>query len=462
MTVLTATGSTVLNGGGLITLSNSAFNLITGTAGAVLTNVDNIISGAGSISGVGLINQAAGAINGDQTLPLILNLFGTAVNQGLLEATHGGTLKLSGNIDNTGGQILADGGRVILGGVTITNGALLAGLQSAFVVEGIGNTLIGGGLNGIDLSGGVTLYGDAVLTIEGALNNFGELLIKTGKGASTTDLIVGAPGVILGGGGQIVLSSLSSVITGFTSGSTLNNLDNLITGSGLLGNGLLTLINGVEGTILGSGGNLIIDTGTNSIANAGLIGASGGRTVVGSVIDNSGVLESEGGALTVLGAVTGSGQGIVNGGVLSFASSFAQNVIFQGAGILRLAHSQGYTGTISGFSNSGATSLDLKDIRFVGSGEATYNGNASGGVLTVSDGRHTTRISMVGDYVGSTFTASSDGHGGTIVTDHAGPGASVLQFTAAAAGLETRSAASSLSSHDWRPSSASTLARPMA
>ena len=74
---------------------------------------------------------------------------------------------------------------------------------------------------------------------------------------------------------------------------------------------------------------------------------------------------------------------------------------------------------ISGFSASGGTSLDLADIGFAHTGQATFSGTSSSGVLTVADGTHTAHIRLNGDYLGSTFTASSDGHGGTIVV--AGP-----------------------------------------
>ena len=201
---LTAVGGTTLNGGGVINLSNEAFNLITGAAGAVLTNVNNTIQGSGSILGVQLINQAAGAIAADQQIPLVIDAFGTTVNQGLLEATHGGTLKLGGNINNVGGTILADAGRVILGGVTITGGALSAGVAGAFVAYEGADALLSGGLNGIGISAPLILYANAMLTLEGAVNNFGKLLIKAGKGQNNTQLLIGAPGVILSGGGQIL------------------------------------------------------------------------------------------------------------------------------------------------------------------------------------------------------------------------------------------------------------------
>ena len=50
-----------------------------------------------------------------------------------------------------------------------------------------------------------------------------------------------------------------------------------------------------------------------------------------------------------------------------------------------------------------------------------YSGDASGGTLTVTDGSHTAQIALLGNYLASTFVASSDGHGGTMVVDPALP-----------------------------------------
>ena len=48
---------------------------------------------------------------------------------------------------------------------------------------------------------------------------------------------------------------------------------------------------------------------------------------------------------------------------------------------------------------------------------ATFLGNANGGTLTVTDGTHAAHIALLGDYLTSGWTLSSDGHGGTIVVD---------------------------------------------
>ncbi|MGI8839472.1 MAG: hypothetical protein ACR2F8_01585 [Caulobacteraceae bacterium] len=140
---------------------------------------------------------------------------------------------------------------------------------------------------------------------------------------------------------------------------------------------------------------------------------------------------------TFVGAVLG------GGGTLDLASSFTQNVTFTGAtGELGLAQSQGYTGSISGFSKTGGTSLDLGDIAFGGSTKATYAGTSKSGVLTVADGTHTANITLIGNYAKATFTTSSDGHGGTIVVDPK-TGASAALSTSAAGAVQTFIAAAS-------------------
>jgi hypothetical protein len=96
-----------------------------------------------------------------------------------------------------------------------------------------------------------------------------------------------------------------------------------------------------------------------------------------------------------------------------------------------------FTQTVTGFSTRGRTTLDLDDIRFVDSGEATFSGTAAGGVLTVTDGAHTAHITLKGDYRGATFVASKDGFGGTdVVAQKANAfAAPVDAFIAAMAGL---------------------------
>ncbi len=46
-----------------------------------------------------------------------------------------------------------------------------------------------------------------------------------------------------------------------------------------------------------------------------------------------------------------------------------------------------------------------------------YTGNAMSGTLTVTDGTHTARLTMLGSYVAANFHLADDGHGGTLVND---------------------------------------------
>jgi hypothetical protein len=153
-------------------------------------------------------------------------------------------------------------------------------------------------------------------------------------------------------------------------------------------------------------------------------------------------LVAAGGTLTLNKDVTGSGAAHISGGTLVAAGAFSENVQFTGSsGTLALAHAQAYAGKVSGFSHTGTTSLDLQDIGFVSASEATFAGTTAGGTLTVTDGTHTAKIKLVGNYTGASFTASSDGHGGTVIVD---PTPSAPHFVAAIAAHGARGGASLL------------------
>jgi hypothetical protein len=64
--------------------------------------------------------------------------------------------------------------------------------------------------------------------------------------------------------------------------------------------------------------------------------------------------------------------------------------------------------------------LDLRDIAFI-SGTTTSSfveaGNNLSGTLTITTSGTTTNITLLGQYVAGQFHLTSDGHGGTLVTD---------------------------------------------
>jgi hypothetical protein len=173
-----------------------------------------------------------------------------------------------------------------------------------------------------------------------------------------------------------------------------------------------------------------------TLANAGLADAiTGGALTITGAVANAGLLQVGGGVMTVEGAVSGAGTVRILSGTADFASGFSQNVAFTGStGVLELGKSQTYAGAVSGLAKTGGSQLDLRDIAYSGSTKASFAGTAASGTLTVTDGTHTAKITLTGDYTASAFTVAPDGHGGTLVKDPPGAHA-VAAFADAMAGL---------------------------
>ena len=107
---------------------------------------------------------------------------------------------------------------------------------------------------------------------------------------------------------------------------------------------------------------------------------------------------------------------IDNGGTAEISGASSQAVTFEGAtGTLKLDDAPAFTGHISGL--TGADAIDLADISYGANTKASFSGNANGGTLTVTDGTQTANIALLGNYLTSGWTLSSDGHGGTVVVD---------------------------------------------
>ena len=305
--------------------------------------------------------------------------------------------------------------------VTTGDKVTFTGSGDAFsgTVAGAGSVVWSGGsdaFSGLTFSATSQTVTGAEVTLSGAIN------LTTNMSLTSTNLIVAAGGAILGGTGEFILSAnASNSLYGADNAASLI-VNGRFYGAGQLGAGQLTLIIGAGGFVDGyTTVALTINTGSNIIQDAGtLYGIGSGGTFVDSAVDNTGKLYADGGTLTLNGAVTGAGTGDITSGTLFAASTFTENVTFTASttGTLELANSQAYTGDVTGFSLTGATALDLNDIDFInGTTKATYSGTATSGTLTVTDGTHTAHITLEGNYTSSTFTVSSDGHGGTKVVD---------------------------------------------
>ena len=218
----------------------------------------------------------------------------------------------------------------------------------------------------VDNAGTMTVSDGAMLPLEGLVDNTGAIALNSN--GDVTELQIVGDGVTLEGGGQVILSDAKeNMIVGANADATLTNVDNTIAGAGQIGDGdsNLTLINESAGTIDANiaGGILTLETG-NTIVNGGLLEASNGGTLqIDDNVSNAGTLEANGGTLVAGGTVTGSGDvAIGDGGHAEFASTFDQNVMFTGPGVLELDHSQSYGGTVIGFATGDA--IDLNDLPY--------------------------------------------------------------------------------------------------
>jgi hypothetical protein len=123
-----------LQGHGQVTLSDSANNVVTGTAADVtLTNVDNTISGAGHLGdgAMILVNQGTIIATGTNSLDIDTGT-NSVVNSGTLEATGSGGLVIHSDVVNdaavngegitSGGFIWANGGNITIEGNVSGNG----------------------------------------------------------------------------------------------------------------------------------------------------------------------------------------------------------------------------------------------------------------------------------------------------------------------------------------------------
>jgi hypothetical protein len=86
-------------------------------------------------------------------------------------------------------------------------------------------------------------------------------------------------------------------------------------------------------------------------------------------------------------------------------------------GTLRLDNPASFAGSVAGM--SGQDMIDLADIDASKVQPPSYSGDASGGTLRVTDGVHAANIALLGNYLAAAFVTSSDGHGGTSVTETA-------------------------------------------
>ena len=344
-------------------LPDSADISLTGTAAAILQlNGDNETIGTLNSANVNaeLRTIAAGpsiltVTNGGTYNGKVTG--GTGATHFTLETT-GGTLTLGGTTDNVAGNLLVNGGTVILNKTAATMRAVGA---VATVNTG---TLQLSGTNGdqiadaavVNLNGGTVDLNGLSETI-GALNGLGGTIKNTGVAASTLTL-GGTNGNSTGFFGTISddVGTIALVKTG--------------TGSMLLGSD-----NNYSGGTTISGGNLQVGAG----GAAGSLGS-------GPLVNNSLLSINRTGSLTIAGAISGSGPILHNGGgttTLTANSSTFTGPIVVNAGTLVVNNNVG-TGNVTialGATLTGSNGT-MGDVAVAG---GTLSPGTGTGTLTMGD-----------------------------------------------------------------------------
>ena len=416
-----------LEGNGKVTLSDNPSNSISGG----LFDSSNTISGAGTITFDRMINDVGGIIDATGVNPLyVSNVEGAdwIRNLGTLESTNPNHFSAVGGleIDSTTiynyGIIEANGPNThvrlyhcyIVGGTLETRGA-----NAVIYITGDGSAWDGTQPGDpVNIFGHVQFSGQTSLGLTGTINNEGTISLENSNGVG--DCILVNSDVTLKGGGHITLTN--SPVVGEQDGifgtGVLTNVDNVISGCGVIGNysgfsgsGTI-LINEVAGTIDANQSTpLILED--RSFINAGLMEATQHGTLLidGAVIENfldatNGTISVQSGSTLVLGGTIEGGTLIIHhGGTFDVPGNFPD---LSEAGNLENVTVLGGLTLNSGFLRlSGTTTIE--NAKGTGPGAITLNG--SGTFLAVS-GTLYNKINLHGGYI--TDGAVTIGKGGLV------------------------------------------------
>jgi hypothetical protein len=296
------------------TFTNQAGALAAATNGGTLV-VDSSWSNAGQLSAVGgstlafdgTWNNAAGTVTIDATSTLNLGGTSTPAGLGTIDNSAGGTVNVTGKIDNTGTNLAfsATTGSWHLKGGEISGGQLTPGAG--------GETLLFTSSAGI-LSNGVVVNGDLNLPAAGAR-------VRLLSGADFT-------GVANVSGSNTVLAYQE---TRTLTGKTIN-LDGSGAQLAIDGNSILTLGSGTLVRGRGMIGLVEFAAGNNGLVNQGTLRADlAGQTleISSDVFSNAGTVSAtNGGSLEVrLGYVQSAGSTRVAGGTLITGTSSTRQLI---------------------------------------------------------------------------------------------------------------------------------------
>ena len=442
-----------LTGGGTLTMSDNNENvLFASVSGGSLTNVNNTISGSGQIGldNLAFTNDAGGVVDAVSANGNNLTIEGTAgtTNQGLMEASSGGTLDFtSTTVTNPGGTIKAlTGGTVVLNDVSVTGGTLAT--TGTGVMEMSGDSTV---LNGVTNSGTLTLPNNTEATLQGTLTNTGAIQFNSAN--NYTGFAVGTAVTLTGGGTLTMSDNNENVLFANAAGASLTNVNNTISGSGQIGLDNLAFTNDAGGVVdaVSAKGNTLFIEGSAGTTNLGLMEASSGGTleISSTTVTNTngtanGTIEALSGGEVLLsgatiagGTLTTTGTGVVvaqSGSELNGATNTVTNagtLEIPNDSSLLIAGTINNTGTIGSESSNNTTGIELNSATgtISGTGSITFSDNDANYIYSATGGAQLTiaqPVSGPGGNIGdgntvitnkSTIDATASAHGNTLTID---------------------------------------------
>jgi hypothetical protein len=345
---------------------------------------------------------------------------------GAISVSTGATLDLrGGGMSSAGAFNVAAGGilKFSAGTFTLTAGSLqgAASLAGGALELGANTITVTGAFA---QAGGSSLDGAGVLTLAGAANftgAAGTVIAQTGAGRTViqSKATVGIDFAL--GNGRVLQNDGTLLWTGgnFELG---RNPGGVSSGGGRIRNDAgATLIiagNGVIGAY--ASGSSLINSGTVIKSTS-----AGNATIAANFQNLSTVLVNKG-TLELAGQVLGSGGRfkISNGSTLEVDAALpnTQKLAFgTGGGTLVLNDTAEYGASIAGF--GAHTAIDVTGFKFSGKPKASFVEAVSKkqGVLTVTDGSQSLKITLFGQYVAAGFHLAADSGGGTVITYVAPP-----------------------------------------
>jgi len=464
-------------GGGKVMLSTSEHNtILPGGSVATLTNINNTVTGAGTIGNSDLTLINSGTVNANTLSALTINTGANAViNAGLLEATSTGGLIIDSKLSNSKTlEALGTSATVLIGNaVTVSNtsAGIISASGTAAKILFDNATILGGKLQ-------TTGSSAAIETVSGSTNNIlSGVTIAAGSLIEVTDGTELTLSGTVSNAGTIEVSATTDPTTLVLNGATVSGGKLQTLGSNAVIRTTTATADAIDGGTIVSGSLVEIGSASTLTLSGGTIGSgatvettSSGTAVVSGTVTNSGTLFASGSGseiAIVSGAVVNGGSVEVGNGIVDIAAKGGESVDFlsTGSGGLIIADKAGattaYSGKISGFGGSGHTNssqyIDLANV-ISGAGVITdhytsANTSNTSGTLTVSSGGTlvasiqfvgayssgnfkivggsggtveitdpavvnggVANIALLGNYMAATFVTAADGHGSTLVT----------------------------------------------